>query len=404
MKTLALVLVCLVVCYSLVSARTIAHNGILFSKEDITRAKVGIARQISPYYDTFVALNSSAYANPDRTPQPADVIVRGAASWAPPENYWRLYEDAAAVYQLALMWTVTNESRYGDGAVRILSAWASTLQNITGSADRYLATGIYGYQLAVGAEMLRTFPGFSAKSQSQVGDMLLKKFWVFNKDFITEHVWGNANDDYIWANWDLCNIASGLAIGVFTGRADIYDFALEYLYNGGGRGSFRNVFPHVFSLSQSNNTFGLAEGQESGRDQGHAGLDFALLGVIAQIAYLQGDDIWSYHDNVVLQGAEYFAKYNSGYDVPFATYEAQGNNITEISSASRGNYRPIWSLYYATYVKVRSFDAEFISKYFQSHPVERGGGSYGPNSGGFDQLGFGSIAYLTNEEILDYLD
>jgi hypothetical protein len=42
--------------------------------------------------------------------------------------------------------------------VRILNAWARSLKGITGTSDKYLASGIYGYQLAVAAETLRDFP------------------------------------------------------------------------------------------------------------------------------------------------------------------------------------------------------------------------------------------------------
>lgn len=394
---------CILPCRALVSARSIVHNGILFSEEDINRAKAGIAHKIYPYYDTYVALSSSGFAKVTYKPNPVAVLVRGATDSTPNENYGNLFMDAAAAYQLALMWTVTEESKYGDAAVNVLTSWANTLETITGTSDKYLASGLYGYQLAVAAEMLREFPGFTDQNKTVVADMLLNKFYSMNKLFLSDHNGHGAKDTHYWANWDLCNVASALAIGVFSDRSDIYEFALKYLHSGGGEGAFHHLFPHVFSPRESNNTFGLAEGQESGRDQGHAGLDFALLAVINQIAYLQGDDLWSYHDHIVLKGAEYFARYNLGHSVPFVPYEAQGYIISNISSSSIGNYRPVWSIYYSTYVNQRNFTAQYVSEFYKTNEVEQGGGSYGPNSGGYDQLGYGSIAYLTNKEVNAYL-
>lgn len=46
----------------------------------------------------------------------------------------------------------------------------------------------------------------------------------------------------------------------------------------------------------------LGQGQEAGRDQGHSLLDFALLGVLAQQAYNQGEDLFALEENLILAG------------------------------------------------------------------------------------------------------
>jgi hypothetical protein len=57
-----------------------------------------------------------------------------------------------------------------------------------------------------------------------------------------------------WSNWDLCNIAVTLAIGIFCDRRDIYDKGVEYYQHGAGNGSLYNAIPHLFdgSLAQQN--------------------------------------------------------------------------------------------------------------------------------------------------------
>lgn len=46
----------------------------------------------------------------------------------------------------------------------------------------------------------------------------------------------------------------------------------------------------------------LGQGQEAGRDQGHATLDFALLAVLAQQSYNQGDDLFALMEDRILAG------------------------------------------------------------------------------------------------------
>ena len=71
----------------------------------------------------------------------------------------------------------------------------------------------------------------------------------------------------------------------------------------------------------------LGQVQESGRDQPHTTLDIVHLGAIAEMAWNQGIDLYSYANNRILAGVEYAAKanlyeYNTTlYYVPFAPYK-----------------------------------------------------------------------------------
>src|SRR5690625_7586234 len=66
--------------------------------------------------------------------------------------------DVHAAYQNALRWRLTGAPEHGAAAVGILNGWASTLSAISGNADRFLAAGIYGYQLANAAEQQTAHP------------------------------------------------------------------------------------------------------------------------------------------------------------------------------------------------------------------------------------------------------
>ena len=59
----------------------------------------------------------------------------------------------------------------------------------------------------------------------------------------------------------------------------------------------------------------------------------------------------------------------------------------------RGNVRPSWELVYNYYVKVKGKTATYTSQFATKVRPEGGGGDYGGNSGGYDQLGFGTLTF-----------
>lgn len=75
---------------------------------------------------------------------------------------------------------------------------------------------------------------------------------------------------------------------------------MTYFKTGAGMGALTNAiwYTHIEEGSGKH----LGQGQEAGRDQGHATLDFALLGVLAQQAYNQGEDLFALNDNLILAG------------------------------------------------------------------------------------------------------
>lgn len=95
--------------------------------------------------------------------------------------------------------------------------------------------------------------------------------------------------------------------------------------------------------------------------------------------------------------AEYLAKYNLGHDVPYTTYTSY---VTQpvISDSGRGNVRPMWELLYAHYDGLKGLNASWSKAYrdlvvSDGGGAEGGGGNYGPDSGGYDQLGFGTLLF-----------
>lgn len=366
---------------------TYAHPGLLHTASDLSTMAARVAAQSLPWQDGFSRLVANGRSHATWNPRPLTTVIRGGAG----QNYMQMVYDIHAAYQNALRWHVAGDEAHGAAAVRILNAWSANLTGIGGNADRFLAAGLYGYQFANAAELVRDRSDFDLTS---LRTMLLDVFHPMNEHFLTHH-----NDAVItnyWANWDLCNMASILAIGILADRDDLVTRAVDYFHDGAGNGSLPHAVPYVYENE------GLAQWQESGRDQGHTIMGIGLMGAICEMAWNQGIDLWGADDSRFLKAAEYVAKYNLGHDVPFTDYSWQsGPNTTAphvgwhthtvISGASRGQLRPVWELVLGHYQGRRGLAAPWVSQMVDVVRAEGGGGDYGQTSGGYDQLGFGTL-------------
>ncbi|MEO7044043.1 MAG: alginate lyase family protein, partial [Ferruginibacter sp.] len=353
------------------------HPGLLQSQADFDRIREKVNAGTSPWIDGWNILIANSHAQATYTPNPVDTLIRGGGSreQPKPDNYSRAFNDAAAAYQLAIRWKVSGDNSYADAAIRILNEWAKVCKALSGDSNAQLAAGIYGYEFANAAEIMRTYEGWNADDFKKFQTWMYEVWYPINKDFLVRHN-GTCNSHY-WANWDLCNLASEIAIGVLTDRRPIYNDAINYLQKGIGSGNIYNAINPVYGDS-------LAQWQESGRDQGHCTLDVALMGVICQMAWNQGDDFFGLDDNRFLKGCEYVAKYNvAGLDVPYTAYtNCEGVSNPVISSDARGTvFRPMWELVYNHYVKLKGLNAQWVTMAVKTVRPEGGGGNYGPNSG-----------------------
>jgi hypothetical protein len=365
------------------------HPGILHTQADFDRMKQMVNAGTQPYLEGYNQLAGSPLSSSNWTPRATDTIIRGGTG----NNVSLLYIDVARAYQNALLWKITGNTANGDTARNILNAWSSTLTTITGNADRYLAAGLYGYQMANAAEIMRGYTGFDV---TQMQNMLLNVFYLpLNERFLLGNKsGGNHNDAYIqnyWANWDLSNLAATVAIGIFCDRRDIYNIGIEYFKHGAGNGSIYNAIPFLHPN-------GLAQWQESGRDQAHTQLGIGLMAATSEMAWNQGDDLYGWANNRFMRAAEYVAKYNNGDDnVPFATYE-WGSGIngtvqtqTVISNASRNESRPVWEMIYNHYTNRKGLSVPNIAARTQLLRPEGGPNTSYPST--FDQPGLGTLFY-----------
>ncbi|CCK29778.1 hypothetical protein BN159_5399 [Streptomyces davaonensis JCM 4913] len=364
-----------------------AHPGLLHTRTDLDRMAKKVGKGAAPYTGGFARLTANRHSQSTWTANPQATVYRGAGS---PENYAILYNDIHAAYQNALRGHVSGDDAHLDAAVTVLNAWSGKLTQLAGSADRFLAAGLYGYQFANAAELVRDHPDFEL---ARFQEMLSTVFGAVSDDFLVRHN-GAVVSNY-WTNWDLAAMACVLATGILCDDKAQVARAVDYFKHGEGLGSIRHAIPVLHDD-------GLGEWLEAGRDQGHALLGVGLMGTFCEMAWNQGIDLYGYDDSRFLKGAQYVAKWAMGGDVPFtASTRKKGaiggwsgsETVTEAAPVDPAMTRPIWAMIANHYTRRRTLDASYVIRIAAQSGPEGGGGDYGPNSGGYDQLGFGTLAF-----------
>ncbi|RTE76326.1 hypothetical protein BHE90_009199 [Fusarium euwallaceae] len=370
------------------------HPGLLVTESDIDRVKTKLASKQEPWVSSWNKLTSIPFSAADYEDHATAEIYRS-------ENGEALWHDAAAAFNLALRWKITGDEQFAETASSVLVAWADKLRTLKGGGDdAYLTAGLQGYELANAAELLRDYAPFAQNGLDRVISMMNDIFLPMNVDFLNHVLGSQHNVKHFFANWELCNIASALAIGVLTDNQTAWDFAIDYFKHGEGNGAINNAITNLVSEPGTGTVLG--QGQEAGRDQGHSAMVFQLLGAIGQQAWNQGEDLFAYNNSRILLGAEYFARYNLGNDVPFEPYTNGIVSFTTISEKSRGAIRPTWELLHSHYVQIKGLDAPWTTAYLNKSleffgGYEGGAGSWGEGSGHYDGLGWGSLLHHLDE-------
>ncbi len=416
---------------------TFNHPCAMYTAADFSRVKTEIEQgTLTEVTQAFTALKNSPYSSLTYTPEPQELIVRGdvTGTGVSKENYAYAMRDAAAAYQTALLWKLTDNEAYAQKSVEILKAWASKCKGITSNdANQVLAAGCQGYTFACAAEIMVTYAGWAKADQDVFKQWMINVFAKKNKDFLDNHTGSNVCSLHYWSNWDLVNMCSYLAIGILTENNDMVNYVVNYFYKGKGNGCISNLITGDLLNDPLGSGEQLAQDQESGRDQGHAQMSAVVAANLAQMAYslyeqnkLNADaaklDFFAANDNALMKLGEYVALSNlrNGSDnanadgqwlvnasnMPFNKYvyctgctcrdQNHGATHTALADDSgRGAVRPGWEIYYNHYAKVKGLSAGYmyVKQMADKMRPECGPGDsrYGSNSGAFDQLGWGTL-------------
>lgn len=402
--------------------RGFVHPGGLHTQEDFDRIKDLLAKGDPTITAAVKVLTQAAYAQSTAGTSPVQTIVRGGGKG---ENYINAARGATIAFQNALVWKITGNKANASHAINVLMQWANTTKGIGGDSNYALAAGLYGYQFAQAAELLRDYEGWAPERFEQFRQWMLQVWYPSAMGFLRGRngTWENASKwwqapGHYWSNWGLCNALCVMSIGVLCDDVFIYNQGLSYIkydqvgtftdprtanpiLNDGLTEFMGNLVVTVTNTpanlkASSYGTIG--QMQESGRDIGHATMAAGLAIDIAHMAWNQGDDLFSFMDNRLAAGIEFVAAQTQNIEgLPWTNYKYGTNGIyytdnrcwTMTGPALGNQIRPYWGTVIGHYQGVLGKDMPY-SEMAYANLIKNGpdGGGQGSTSGGYDHLGY----------------
>ncbi len=402
-----------------VPERGVRHPGGLHTAADFERIRQQLAEGNERVTAAYNVLASADYAQATVTSYPTETIYRGSN-----ENYINAARGASMAYQNALRWQIEGNTDCADNAVSILMAWAQTTTAISGTSDQCLAVGLYGYEFAQAAELMRDYDGWSASDFQTFRQWMLDLWYPKAIGFLRERngTWANTSKwwqapGHYWSNWGLCNALCVLSIGVLCDDVHIYNQGLSFvkhdqvgtfvdprpegetIYSDGLTEFWGNLI--VTTASFDGAPYGrIGQMQESGRDTGHPAMALGLAVDIAQMCFNQGDDLFAYMDNRLAAGIEYVAmQTQSVEDLPWTPYHYYTNGYYWTDSRSwlmtepclGVAVRPYWGTVIGHYEGVKGVAMPYSELALEAMGID--GGGAGSTSGGYDHLGYSVLMH-----------
>lgn len=405
--------------------RGFLHPGGLHTQADFDRVKRLLKQGNQKVAQAMSTLRGDQFSQSTYTTYPTEQIKRGVAG---DENYMNAARAGAAAYQNALRWKIDGTKANADNAVRILNSWANTTKLVTGNTNAALALGIYGYEFAQAAELMRDYEGWSRDDFQTFRQWMLKVWYPGIIHFLRNRygTWENSDKwwrapGHYWSNWGLCNAMALMTIGVLCDDVFIYNQALSFIkydqvgtftdprtanpiLNDGLNEFWGNLIVTTTESELETGAYGkLGQMQESGRDIGHATMACGLAVDIAHMAWNQGDDLFAYMDNRLAAGVEYIAaQTQSVQNLPWTNYHyatsgfyySDSRSQLQTAPALGEQIRPYWGAVIGHYESVKGVKMPFSEVVYEKMGIDRGGS--GGTSGGYDHLGY-SVLMNTHE-------
>lgn len=404
--------------------RGFIHPGGLHTQADFDRIKQQLANGNKKVTEAMNKLRMAEYAQPTAATYPTETIVRGGSG----ENYINTCRGAAIAYQNALRWKIEDNQACAKHAVEVLMKWCNTTKNVTGSSDQFLAFGLYGYQFAQAAELMRDYEGWKPADFEKFKKWMLNIWYQGSIDFLRRHngTWENSGKwwqapGHYWSNWGLCNAMCVLSIGVLCDDVFIYNQglgAIKYdqvgtfkdprtdnpILTDGLTEFLGNFVVTTYPSDLETGAYGkLGQLNESGRDAGHAAMSLGLAVDIAHQIWNQGDDLFAYMDHRLAAGTEYLAAQTQSVEgLPWVNYHYYTNGFHFSDSRSwlmtgpamGAQMRPYWGTVIGIYEGVKGVKMPFSEQAYEKMGID--GGGQGGTSGGYDHMGY-SVLMNTRE-------
>ena len=328
------------------SQRRFVHPGITYTQGDFDRMKAMVEARQEPYYSTFFKLKESSYSSLD-----APVVNRGEQIQGGCFNA-TIGVDGRRAHDLALLWHLTGDEAYARKAVEYLNAnsfYINTSSRGTGPLDNGKI-----YLLIDAAEMMRDYSDWKPEDQQRFKDMLVHPGYSNTEDFSAKYAnyWDDSKNGvtFYWniynfdaarfGNQGLFAARSMMAMAIYLDNEIMYDRAYRYLlgmkhreddlpYPSGPaisseepirissamidyklEGRKKEIQDYGYDEQLQYYIYPNGQCQESSRDQAHVLAGLHNYVAIAEMAWNQGDSLYSSLNNRLLLGLEWNYRYN----------------------------------------------------------------------------------------------
>jgi hypothetical protein len=441
----------------LADSKQFVHPGFSHKKSDLERLEAMVQAKIDPWYASFVRLSNESNAK-------YTYSVRGNKSFTTVTqdglNYSALSADVKAAYLNAIMWAATGDVRHADKAVEIFNAWQN-LTCFTGGGTESLNAGRVAWQLIEAAEIIKsTYSGWLPADIQKFKDMLV--YPGYSSTAIPATLNSN-NGTFYWrvyqgdcarhGNQDLFGWRVVMSMGIFLDNEIMYDRALRYFTGLTHRPDdlpyvsgppinstspiTTNEYFRAYSRNGEQNTipdYGYngvlpyfiwenGQCQESSRDQDHAILGLGLISALAEMAWNQGDDVYSMFDNRILKGYEWALRYNvsNNYSFPdqptsweptvesgefiqrrdrtgrWYSLKVNPHNEGDFVNFSRGNFRgdkrPVYEVALAHYDVRMGLNPDMMKWTKRALEISNQEVGYETSGWSLDHLGWGGLTF-----------
>ncbi|MBP0905817.1 carbohydrate-binding protein [Mariniflexile gromovii] len=348
------------------------HPGLSHKKSDLERMKYMVEAGLDPWAATFSLVQSNTFSS-------YNYVVQGNTSMTSLTNFALFRNDGYAAYYNALMWYITGDERHAQKCVEIFKAWVN-LKSVGSTLP--LESGRVIWKFLEGAEIIKhTYSGWSSSDIQKLKDMMV--YPGYSTTTVPTSAIASNNVTFYWSmyngdsgrhgNQGLFAFRGIMCMGIFMDNETMYQRALRHLkglshlstdlaYPSGPpityeRMSSSNEYYDEFrSIGEKENTiqdYGYndvianniwenGQNQEASRDQSHALLGPSIINTMCEMAWNQGDDIYSHLNNRLLLGYEYYFRYNLSYyhsfsdqTTPWEPTAANGQFIQRLDRTGR---------------------------------------------------------------------
>ncbi len=355
------------------AAQAFVHPGGLHTLADLERMKTNVLAGNSPWIEGWNALIADSQAQSNYAHHATSDFNA---------NRQNADADAHAVYLNTIRWYISGDINFANTATNILNKWASTVTTNTETGGGLSSLPTMSFALV--GELLRTYPGWQAADFAAFTNMMVQYLYAPCNNYVSSQPCNFAH----WTSWDAPCAAAILAIGVLCDDTNKFNQAVNIFRNGPGTAGISNAIPFFYGS--------LGQPMEVGRDQEHCTLGIADLGVLCQVAWNQGSDLFGYANNRLLAGVEYLAAFALGHDVPYTAMENCANeHLLFVSPNGRGRLddRPVYEMFYNHYVVRQGLSAPNLKAITQLYRPERDGA---------DHFGYGTLTYTLDATASPY--